>query len=168
MAEVASCRAFVTVGDQAEQMGRVSCYVSEVDAKAFNAAADTAARSATNVGLLLASISNVFKGNPNTNKSRGVEQEYVNDAFAFPAVTTDSHLGNKLNIHYSTTLNGLPRNLSMSIPMRDELEYGFESNGINVILNDGADIQDLVTQLEATALSLYGTAIVVKSITVND
>lgn len=168
MAEVALYRAYVTVGDQTQQLGRVSLYVSETDGKAFVAAADTAARSATKVGLMLASISNLFKGNPNTNKSRGVDAEYVNDAFAFPAVTTDSHLNNKLNVFYATTLNGLPRNLSFGIPMRDELEYEFESNGVNVVLDDGADIADLVTQLEDTMLSLYGTAVTITEVTVND
>jgi hypothetical protein len=168
MAEVAVATAYVTVGDQTKSMGRVGIRVSEADGKAFLAAADTAARSATDVGVMLGAISNLFKGNPNTNKSRGVDIEYVNDAFAFPAITSDSHLGNKLNVFYSTTLGGLPRNLSFSIPMRDELEYEFESNGINVVLTDGADIAALVTALEATMLSLYGTAVVITEITVND
>lgn len=168
MAEVAVYKAYVVVGDSAKRLGRVELQVSETDGKAFVAAADTAARSATKVGLLLSSVSNLTLDNPNAIQARGVDSSFVNDGFAYPATTLDAYLSNKLNVSYATTLGGLPRNLQFTIPMRDPAEYSLESNGINVVLEDGADIEDLVTQIADTMLSLYGSACTVTEITVND
>jgi len=168
MAEVEVFEAYVVVGDSAKKLGRVGLRVSAADGRAFVAAADTAARSATKVGLLLSAVSNLTLDNPNAIKSRGVDSSFVNDGFAFPATTLDAYLSNKLNVGYVTTLGGLPRNNQFTIPMRDVAEYALESNGINVVLDDGADIADLVTQIADTMLSVYGTACTVSEITVND
>jgi len=168
MAEVAVYTAYVIVGDSAGKLGRVDLRVDATDGKAFVAAADTAARSASKVGLLLSAVSNLTLDNPNAIKARGVDSQFVNDAFAYPALSLDAYISNKLNVSYQTTLGGLPRQNQFTIPMRDPAEYELESNGINVVLEDGADIEDLVTQIADTMLSLYGTACVVSEITVND
>jgi len=168
MAEVAVYEAYVVVGDSAKKLSRVAVRVDATDGKAFVAAADTAARSATKVGLLLIAISNLTLNNPNAVKARGVDSQFVNDAFVFPVPEDDAYISNKLNVSYSTSLGGLPRQNQFTIPMRDPAEYTMESNGVNVVLEDGADIEDLVTQIADTMLSLYGTACTVTEITVND
>jgi len=168
MAEVPVYEAYVVVGDSAKKLARVAVRVDATDGKAFVAAADTAARSDTKVGLLLIAISNLTLNNPNAVKSRGVDSQFVNDGFTYPAAEDDAYISNKLNVSYQTTLGGLPRQNQFTIPMRDPAEYEMESNGVNVVLEDGADIEDLVTQIADTMLSLYGTACTVTEITVND
>ena len=53
MAIVTQYIASVQVWDSARKLGSASFYVSETDAKAYAAAADSAARAASKVGLLL-------------------------------------------------------------------------------------------------------------------
>lgn len=167
MAEVPTYYAQVTVGDQAKKFSTVSLRVDATDAKAWVAAADTAARAATKVGLLQAAVFNLLRSSQQ--KSFAVLSEMVNDAFVFPAITTDTFNSNKLNVTYLTSVGGLPRQLQFTIPQRQESGYSLESNGINVDLEDGTDIPDLITQVIDTMLSSYGTAVTaVPEITVND
>ena len=167
MAEVASYDAFATIGTVNKKLSTVSVKVSETDGKAFVAAADTAARSATKVGLLLNAISNLALGNPTSSYQRGVKAAYVNDAFAYPTDEA-AYASNKIVVNYDTTVAGLPRSNSFSIPCRDPGEYSLESDGIGIVQDDAASIADLVTQVEDTLLSTYLTAVTVTKVQVND
>lgn len=167
MAEVATYYATVTVADQAEKFSTVRLRVDATDGKAYVAAADKAARDATKVGLLQLAVFSLMKSSQYY--SFGLDSVMVNDAFVYPAITTDTFNSDKLNISYRTSVGGLPRNLDFSIPQREPTSFEFESNGVNVVLADGGDVEDLVTQIIDTMLSTYGTAVTaVNEVTVND
>jgi len=167
MAEVPQYEAFVTVGDQAKKFATVSLRVDATDGKAYVAAADTATRASSKVGLLLAAVFNLVRSSEQY--AFGVKASFINDAFVYPGIETDTYNSNKLNVSITTSVGGLPRQLQFTIPQRQESGYEMESNGINVVLEDGGDVEDLVTQIIDTMLSIYGTAVTaVPEITVND
>jgi len=169
MAEIPVYTAEVTVADQTTPGGfaTVSLRVSEVDGQAWVAAANTAARAATKVGLLQAAVFNLMRSSQQ--KSFGVHAVMVNDAWVRPAITTDTYNSNKLNVSVLTSVGGIPRQNQFTIPQRQESGYALESNGINVVLDDAGDVAALIVEILDTMLSSYGTAITsVPEITVND
>lgn len=168
MAEVPQYEAYITLGDQQKRLTTVSVRVDAIDGKAFVAAADTATRSASKVGLLLIAIETLTKGAPDAIKGRGLNSFFLNDAFAYPAVGTDTLNSNKWNVHYSTLNGGIPENRQFTIPQRFKGDGTIESNGENLSLTAGADVPDLVAQIADTMLSIFGTAATVTEIDMND
>lgn len=167
MAEVPVYMAKVTVGDSKKKHSTVSLRVDATDAKAWFAAADTAARAATKVGLLQAAIFSLMASSQQY--SFAVEGEMVNDAHVYPSAESNVFNSNKLLVSIKTTNAGVPRNLTFSIPQREPTSFEMESNGENIVLVDGGDVEDLVTQILDTMLSSYGSAVTaVNEITVND
>jgi hypothetical protein len=167
MAEVPVYTAKVTVGDSAKKFSTVGLRVDATDAKAWFAAADTAARAATKVGLLQAAIFNVMLSSQQY--SFAVEGEMVNDAHVFPSLESNAFNSNKLNVSYRTTNAGLPRDLTFTIPQREPTSFEMESDGITVVLDDADEVADLVAQIIDTMVSSYGTAVTaVNKITLND
>lgn len=167
MAEVPVYMAKVTVGDSAKKFSTVSLRVDATDAKAWFAAADTAARAATKVGLLQAAVFNLMMSSQQY--SFAVEGEMVNDAHVFPSLESNSFNSNKLNVSIRTTNAGLPRDLTFTIPQREPTSFEMESDGVTVVLDDADEIADLVTQIIDTMLSSYATAVTaVNKITLND
>jgi len=166
MAEVMAYYAQLTLGDRAKKFTTFEVRVAAGDAQSWFAAANEGARDATAVGVLLAAVFAVVGSAEYYSKN--VVGKAMNDAFVFPSGEGETYNSNKLNISYSTTLGGLPRNLQVTIPQRDASSYELESNGINVVLADADEIAALVTAFEATALSPYGTAVEITEITVND
>lgn len=166
MAEQMYYEAQLSLGDRAKKMATFAMRVSAADAQAWFAAANTAARDATNAGLLLDAVFDVVMSSQYFSKN--VVGKAMNDAFVYPSGEAEAYNSNKINVSYSTTLGGLPRNLQVTIPQRDATSYELESNGINIVLTDGDEIEDLVTVMETTGLSPYGTAITVTEMTVND
>jgi len=161
--------AYVTVYDSAKKAGRVGLRVDATDGKAYVAAADDAARASSKVGLLLAAVEDLILAAGTAEYKHGVDSGFLNDTFAYPSVASKNYRSNKLKVDYTTTNNGLPASGSFSIPMRDPEEFTLESNGINVVLADGAAVAELVTQIVDTLLSAYGTAVPsVSEVTVND
>lgn len=170
MADVPFYSAYVSVTDSAKRTTNVSLRVDATDGKAYVAAADTAARAATKVGLLLAAVIDVMNATlgGTGEVEHGVKSGFKNGSYAPFNPLSEIFNSNKLNIIYSTNNAGVPAQGGFSIPQRDPSEYVMESNGINVSLADGAAIEELVTQIEDTVLSVYGTAVTVLEITVND
>jgi len=171
MADVPFYEAYIVVYDSAQKAGRVGLRVDATDGKAYVAAADDAARAATKVGLLLASVGALMLDHPAVMYKSGVDSGFLNDEFVQPPASDQNYRSNKLKVDYATTNNGAPATGSFSIPMRDPAEYGVESNGINVTIGAGAtaEITDLLTQVVDTLQSKYGTAVsAVAEITVND
>lgn len=167
MAEVPVYMAKVTVGDSKKKHSTVALRVDATDAKAWFAAADTAARAATKVGLLQAAVFSLMGSSQQY--SFAVEGEMVNDAHVYPSAESNTFNSNKLLVSIKTTNAGVPRNLTFSIPQREPSSFLMESNGENVVLDDAGDVADLVTQILDTMLSSYGTAVTaVNEITVND
>lgn len=166
MAETMLYEAQLAVGDRAHKIAVFSARISTANGQAWVAAANEAARDATNAGLLIDSVYDLLLSSQQQYK--GVHAKAMNDAFVYPSGESEVYNSNKLNVSYSTTLSGLPRNLQVTIPQRDPASYEIESNGINVVMEDGDEVENFVVNFELTALSPYGTAVVVQEITVND
>lgn len=172
MAEVAYFTAYTTIGDSAKKLTRVDMRVDSVDAKAYVAALDEAARALTKVGLLLGSIEEMqLPVDAPAIYARGLDYGFREVPFAFPLFTAGIYRSNKLKVDIATTNAGLPATNFFTIPAYDEAEITYESNGINVVLSGlgvTAEVTNLITQITDTWLSIYGTAGTVIEITVND
>jgi hypothetical protein len=147
----------MTFVDSAERRSTISPYVKENDAQAFVAAADEAARDATELGLMAAAFAELSE--------MTLEQRYVSygDKYntAPPAPNSGIYRGNKLTIHY----RGSGRGFVITIPGRDDANLSL--NGVNADISVG-DLGDLVTILENVAVDINGGAITVTSADVND
>ena len=157
MAEVMAYYGQLTVGDRAKKFATFEARVSAADAQAWFAAANTAARDATQVGVLLDAVFDVVGSSQYFSKN--VVGKAVNDAFVYPSGESEVYNSNKINVSYTTNNAGFPRNLQVTIPQRDPSSYELESNGINIVLEDGDEIEILVSELEDTMLSVYGHAL---------
>jgi len=172
MADVGLMKAYLVVQDSAQKKARVELRVGETDAKAYVAAADTAARDLTKVGLLIKAVENLQLPHdaPNIYK-RGVDYGFLELPFAFPAPGAFIYGSNKMKVDFQTDNAGLPATGFFTIPAYDTEEIAMESNGINVVLSGlsvTAEITDLIAKVADTMLSSYGTAAAVVEITVND
>lgn len=172
MADIDFMKAYIVVQDSAQKKARVELRISAADAQAYVAAANTAARAATKVGLLLESIEELILDTPDCIYAWGVDYGFLLDTFSPPVPEDKFYRSNKLKVDYNTTNAGLPATGSFTIPMRDESDINMESNGINVTKSGAgatAQILDLVAQVLDTVVSSYGTAVTaVSEITVND
>jgi len=171
VADIAFYEAYFVIYDSAKKAGRVGLRVSETDGKAYVAAADTAARAATKVGLLLDSVADMVLDPATSEYKHGLDTGFLNSNFAFPPASDQNFRSNKIKIDYATTNNGLPANGSFSIPMRDPAQYAMESNGVNIDIIAGAttEVENLIAQIVDTLLSAYGTGVgSVTEMTVND
>lgn len=171
MAIVEKFIASLQIGGSNGRLGSVSQRVSPADARAYIAAADQTARDATDVGLLLESMINVTVAEgTNIYKLYGVDCEFINDAFVYPPKDGDVYKSQALKVTYTTTNAGIPTTESTYIYFRRG-DYVMESDGVTVDITSGANVnvEGYISQLVATGLSSYGTAITsVQSVTVND
>jgi len=159
MAIVEQFLASVQVGDQAKLLASASVRVSPANARLYLAAADQTARDATAVGLLLDSLIDVTRAAGTQGyKKWSVESNFINDAYTPPDIDTGIYNSNKWKVTFRTTNNSLPAVDTIYIPQYLLTGVVMESNGIFADLTD-APVSNLVTQLEATGLSKYGTAI---------
>jgi len=172
MAETLYAEAYTIVGDSAKKKFRVGLRVDSVDAKAYVAALDTAARNATKVGILLAAIEEMQLPDTGGNiYKRGLDYGFLELPFAFPPSGDFIYGSNKMKIDFVTDNAGLPATGFFTIPAYDEAEISMESNGINVVISGlsvTAEVTALIAAVADTMLSSYGTAAAVNEITVND
>jgi len=168
MAQVPKYTAAVQLGDSAHRFGSASVFVNAADAKAYVAAADATARLATDVGVLLAATLAMTDANGTSGWKRfAVGSDFINDAFAFPALVPAKYLSNHYKVTYNTTNAGFPTVESIYIPIH-AAGVAMESNGVNVDLTDTIPAA-YIAALVATGISSYNTAILsVIEITVND
>lgn len=133
--------------------------VSPADARAYIAAANQAARDATDVGLLLDAMIDVTRAvGTNQYKKWSVQCDFINDTFAPPSKDAAIYNSNKWKVTFRTTNNGLPTVDTIYIPEYLVAGVTMEADGISASLTV-APMDNLVTQLVATGLSKYGTAI---------
>ena len=166
MAEVVAPYAQLAVTDRQKRTAVFEMRVSTLDAQAWVAAANQAGRDATDVGLLLDAVFDVQM--PSQYLYKGIHYKALNDAHVHPSGEAEAYNSNKIEVSYTTTNGGVPTTRGVTIAQREPSSYELESNGLNIVLADSDEIANLVTQLNATGLSLYGTAIVVQEMTVND
>jgi len=159
MAIVEQFLASVQVGDQAKLKASGSVRVSPANARSYIAAADQTARDATAVGLLLDSMIDVTRAaGTNGYVKWSVESNFINDAYAPPDTDSGIYNSNAWKVTFRTTNNSLPAVDTIYIPQYLLTGVAMESDGISADLTD-PPVSNLVTQLEATGLSKYGTAI---------
>jgi len=172
MADIGYFKAYFVVQDSTKRKARVELRVDSTDAKAYVAAADTTARAATKVGLLLAAVIALVLDMPDALYAWGLDYGFLLDTFSPPIPEDKYFRSNKLNVAYATLNNGLPATGGFTIPMRLESVINMETNGENVTIagaGASAEITALITQIVDTLLSSYGTAVTdVLEITVND
>jgi hypothetical protein len=171
MAIVEKFLASLQIGGSNQRLGSTTFRVSPADARAYEAAADQAARDATKVGLLLTSMLNIsIAKSTNIYKKYGLESDFINGSFAYAPKDGDVYKSQALKVTYQTTNAGLPVIESQPFYFR-RTDYVMAPNGTSILLTggDNPDIEDFIAQLIDTGLSSYGTAITaVDSITVND
>ena len=158
MAYIAICYAGVTSGDQAKQKRSAMVRVALSEAQLWFAATDHTARMATTVGLLLAALNDAQASDGlNSVYKYYVTMDDVNDAYATPAITTNTFNSNAIKLTYQTTNSGIPVTESIYIPQRlGSLTTNPDGKSYNILVSPFVNI---ATQLIATGKSSYGTAI---------
>lgn len=171
MAETGYFTAYTVIVDSANKQGRVDMRVSEADAQAYVAAANTAARDATKVGLLIGAVE-ALQLHPTQNiYKRGLDYGFLELPFQKPAQDDGVYRSNKLKVDIATSNAGIPATNFFGIPAYDAAVVSFDTNGINIVISGlsiTTEIQNLLTQIADTWVSLYATAGAVEEITVND
>lgn len=169
MAEVEVFHASVQVGDGAKLLASGSMRVSPANARLYLAAANAAARAATDVGILLARmLATTRAAGTQTWKKWSILSDFVNDAFVYPATDSGIYNSNKWKVTVQTTNNGLPAIDTFYVPEYLITGVAMASNGIDADLGD-QPIADFAAAVVSTGISKYGTAITaVLSISRND
>lgn len=171
MAETGFYTAYTVIVDSAGKQGRVDMRVSDVDAKAYVAAADTTARNASKVGLLLIAVENMQLHPTQNIYKRGLDYGFLELPFQKPGVDDFVYRSNKLKIDIATDNAGIPTTAFFTIPAYDGTDVVLESNGVNVAISGPsatAAITNLLAQIADTWVSSYNTAGAVTEITIND
>lgn len=170
MAEVPVFHASFQIGDSNRgHFASGSFRVSEANAKLYLAAADAAARAATNVGLLLAAGVAMTRAQGQAwRKKFSLQCDYINDAYTPPVVADAAYNSNKWKVTFQTTNAGVPALDTLYLPQYVITGQVMESDGISADLTD-SPASVMVSTLIAHGLSTYGTAITsVVSIQRND
>jgi len=150
----------ITFGDSQGKEWTVRFRVNSTDAAAYFGAVTQILKDATELGLFFLSIEDLAEG---TFRGKGVELVTIDDAIGFPAPDDNVYGFDKLLVSYVAAGNGY----HLSIPTRDDANYTVATDGITVILTDGAFVEDFVTRFATVVLSKYGAAGVVSEIIVS-
>lgn len=159
MAEVATYIASVQVGDSARRLGSASFVVAAADAQAYIAAANAAARLATDVGVLLDAALEISRATgTNYWKKWSIQADFLNDAFVYPPSSDAIYITNRWKVTFSTTNAGLPAIDTLYVPEYLVTGVVMDADGISADMAD-PPMDAFVNALLATGLSKYRTAI---------
>jgi hypothetical protein len=150
----------ITFGDSQSKEFTVRFRVASADAAAYFGAVTQILKDATDLGQMFLSFEDLSAG---TFRGKGVELVTIDDAIGFPAPDDNQYGFDKLLVSYGA--GGF--NYNLSIPVRDDTVYSVGTDGITVILADGAEVEDFVTRFNGIVLSKYGVAGTVNEITVS-
>lgn len=150
----------ITLGDSRKKETTVRFRVTSTDAAAYFGALTQILKDGTELGQFFLSIEDLAAG---TFRGKGVELVTIDDAIGFPAPDDNVYAFDKLLVSYTAGGNGY----NMSIPTRDDAVYSVATDGVTVILEDGAEVEDFVTRFATVVLSKYGVAGAVQEITVS-
>lgn len=159
MALIERGRAAVQFIDSAGKKSSASFIVSPANARAYLAAADAAARLATDVGVLLLRAKNINRSVDyplSVVVDADVGVEWVSDTVTKPPLIGAVYKSNQWKVTGRTTNAGLPTVDTVYVPEYLITGVVMESNGINADLTD-QPVSDFVTAFVATALSKYMT-----------
>lgn len=149
----------VTSGDQTGQHRSVSVRIAPAKARLWFAAADHAARLATDAGLLLLSLNDVqaSDGQPGL-FSFNIDYQDQNDAYAKPAIDSGIFNSNMVRVTVQTTNGGLPALDEIYIPQRKDSALTLQSDGKAYDLTQ-SPFPNMATQLASSGLSKFNTPI---------
>jgi len=139
----------ITFGDSQSKEFTVRFRVTSTDANTYFTALTQILKDATEIGQFFLSIEDLAEG---TFRGKGIELVTIDDAIGFPAPDDNVYGFDKLLVSYSAGGN----NYHLSIPTRDDAVYSVATDGITVILADGAEVEDFVTRFATVVLSKYG------------
>lgn len=105
-------QAYISLVDSRNKISVHAVNVATADAKAYVAAADEAARNATDIGIYFNEVIDLSEAEP---VDRGVRYNTKNDALIVPAVDAEIYNFDKISIGWSSGL----RNFVTTIPARD-------------------------------------------------
>jgi len=145
--------------DQTNQKRSAAIRVSPADARLWFAAADHAARLATDVGLLLLSLNDAqYSDGTSSIYEFYVEGHDISDTVTVPDGDPEVFNSNGIKVSFSTTNGGIPAIDSITIPQRDAgLPLNSDQKTYDITQSPFANME---TQMVATGLSKYGTAII--------
>jgi hypothetical protein len=127
------------------KIANFSTRVTGVSGKAYIDAADTAARAATTVGQLITATNALTLGIP---QKWGVHFEEVDLAAVPPASSAGAYPFDK----FAASLLASGENSQVTIPARKDSAVVFESDGVSLVLDDGAAVEDWISAFETVAL----------------
>jgi hypothetical protein len=120
--------------------------ITGVSSKAYQDAADSAARAATTVGTLITKTNALTLGVP---KSWGIKFVEVDDAATPPGSGAGVYPFDK----FAAALVAAGQNSQITIPARKDSAVTFESDGISLVLADGAAVADWISAFQTVALT---------------
>lgn len=138
----------------------IDFYVTSASAQSYFAAADAAARAATDVGVAMTKAIAMQSGFV-TEKS--VTLAEINDATVTNPGDTVLR-GNKLNVG----IHGGISNTTFTIPCRATASYTQKDDNLDCLLNSPAAMSDFVTAYEAVGVNKNGDAATITRVTVVD
>ena len=152
MAEIARYILSITVIDGVNRESVIQYYVKSADAKAYMAAADTAARNATNLGVLNNDVEALTLAGT---MKWAISGEFLQDD---PRPIADDVLrANKLLFHLASGGRGL----ISTIPARNPAAYTQDADSLSIGLAAGDDVNTWVTQVNAYVVDAFGNSVVV-------
>lgn len=160
MAFVEKFIAGISSGDSTQRVRTVSIPVTAAKARLWFAAADHAARLATDVGLLLLALNDCQYSNttPAMVQSFHVEGWDYNDAFVYPDADDEIFNKNAIKLTFQTTNGGVPALDTIYVTQREPASLTMNSDGKSYDIT-ASPFVNIETQLIATGRSKYGTAI---------
>lgn len=149
----------VASGDITNSKRSASVRLVPAKARLWFAAADHAARLATDVGLLLQSLNDLqYSDGGNEIFSYDVHHSDENGAYSQPVSPPEVYNKNRIRITVSTTNGGLPALDQIYVPQRDPSTYTTSSGGKTLDIS-ASPFPNIETQLMATGLSKFNTPI---------
>lgn len=127
------------------QIANFSTRVTAASAKAYMAAADSAARAATGVGALITATNALSLGVP---QDWGVNVSIFDTAAVPPSAGADAYAFDK----FAVSLVAAGENSQLTIPARNMSAVVIETDGVSVELADGANVAAFVTALETVGV----------------
>lgn len=151
--------ATVTLRDGIGRESVWQAYVSQATAQAYAAAADSAARAATALGILFTKLAAVTDMEV---ISKGIGYMEVNDAPGDPA---DSVLrGNKLQFFFQ----GSGRSFTFTVPGRKASAYTQQTNSLEIALDTPTAMSDFVDAFNTNCKDINGSSVTVMSAQIVD
>jgi hypothetical protein len=159
MAELAQYTVEITFQDGVLRQSVWQVYVSPTNAKAYVAAADTAARAATNVGQLITAASAMSEGVPVIWAVKAAFNQEEGEP-----IPDNVLRNNKIVMH----MRSAGRGLVLSVPARNPASFLQKENSIELVLDDPTEMDTFVTALNTWVVDQFGNSVAVQSANLND